>query len=204
MGAMQAFCWAARYPEMVEALLPVCGTASCWPLNQVFLDGVCAALRADATFADGRSGVPPVRGLRAFARAYAGWAYSAAFFRDGLYRELGYHSLEALLEGWEADHLAWDANDLLAMAATWRSSNIAASVDAPDYLSALSRISARTIVMPCDKDAYFTLEECAMEAGAIANSQVRPLVSPFGHCAGAPGRFRRETTMIEQAMFELL
>jgi homoserine O-acetyltransferase len=204
MGAMQAFCWAALYPDMVEALLPVCGTASCWPLNQVFLEGVCAALRADPNFADGRSDDPPERGLRAFARAYAGWAYSAAFFRDGLYRQLGLPSIEALLDAWEADHLAWNADDLLAMAATWRSADIAVSVGAPDYRAALSRISARTIIMPCDTDAYFTLAECEIEAAAIAESRVRPIVSPFGHCAGAPGRFQTETRMIEQAMAELL
>ena len=204
MGAMQALWWVALYPQMVDALLPVCGTASCWPMNQAFLAGVCGALQADARFAGGRYARPPERGLRAFGRAYAGWAYSAAFFREQLYRTLGHDSLEALLQAWEADHLAWDACDLMAMAATWRSADIGSVAVDGAFRTALGRIAARTIVMPCDTDAYFTADECRIEAAAIANSGVRLIRSPYGHCAGAPGRFPRETAMIEAAIGELL
>ena len=63
----------------------------------------------------GRYSVPPERGLRAFGRAYAGWAYSQAFYRHELWRELGFESLEALLDYWEQDHLEQDANDLLCV-----------------------------------------------------------------------------------------
>ncbi len=50
--------------------------------------------------------MPPERGLRAFGRAYAGWAYSQAFYRHELWRELGFESLEALLDYWEQRGLA--------------------------------------------------------------------------------------------------
>ena len=115
MGAQQAYHFAALFPERVENLLAVCGSARTSPHNWVFLEGVKAALLADPEFCDGRYERPPLRGLAAFGRVYAGWAYSQEFFRAALYRELGYRDPAALLEGWAADHAAWDANDLLAM-----------------------------------------------------------------------------------------
>lgn len=53
MGAQQAFQWGALYPEMVQAISPVCGSARTSPHNYLFLEGVKAALVADAAFADG-------------------------------------------------------------------------------------------------------------------------------------------------------
>lgn len=205
LGAIQAYHWAAIYPEMVRNLLPICGAASCWPLNRVFLEGVSAALKADRDFAGGRYLKPPERGLRAFGRAYAGWAYSAAFFRDELYRSLGYKDLGAFLTAWEDEHLAWDANDLLAMLWTWSHADIGTLPGCGrDYRAGLARIRARTIVMPCAQDQYFTLEENRVEVAVLKQAELRPIISPYGHCAGAPGRFANETAQFETAMRELL
>lgn len=72
--------------------------------------------------------MPPVAGLKAFARVYAGWAYSQTFYRDGLYRKLGFDTIEELLRDWEADHVDnWDANDLLAKLATWQKGDVSAN-----------------------------------------------------------------------------
>lgn len=204
MGAMQAYFWAARYPDMVDAALPICGTARCWPMNAVFIEGVKAALLADPAFAGGRYRSPPIEGLKAFGRVYAGWAYSAQFFREERFRELGYDDLEDFLRGWEDDHLSFDACDLLAMLWTWRHGDIADAVDPPDYRTALRRISAVVLAIPCIEDRYFTFEEAMSELRLVKIGQVRPLNSPYGHCAGAPGRFPRESALIDGAISDLL
>ncbi|HEY0210101.1 alpha/beta fold hydrolase [Acerihabitans sp.] len=205
MGAMQAWHWAAAYPAAVRALLPICGSARCWPLNHVFLEGVKAALRADPAFAGGDYASPPLAGLAAFGRVYAGWAYSAAFYRDELYQALHFATREDLLRDWERDHQAWDANDLLCMLRTWQDADAGR---APHYggslQAALAAVSARTIVMPCNTDQYFTQEEAFIEFSWLKQAQWRPLASDYGHCAGAPGRFAAETAVIEQAIRELL
>lgn len=188
LGAMQAWGWAALYPAMVERLLPWCGGARCWPLNRVFLEGVRAALLADP--APGRPA-----GLRAFGRAYAGWAYSAAYYRDELWRTLGFASLEAFLAYWEDDHAGWHADNLLAMLDTWQGA---------DLTPLLPRVTARTLVLAGDSDSYFTEAENRMEAALVPGARVRVIASPAGHCAGAPGRFPRETAMINAALAELL
>src|SRR6478752_3111190 len=111
MGAQQAYHHAALFPERVGSLLAVCGSARTAPHNWVFLEGVKAALLADPDFAGGLYQAPPLRGLGAFGRVYAGWAYSQAFFRERLYERLGHASLEALLAAWERERRDYDAND---------------------------------------------------------------------------------------------
>src|SRR6201996_4803605 len=50
MGAAQSFQWGASYPDMVERILPFMGAARCSRHNFVFLEGVKAALTADAVY----------------------------------------------------------------------------------------------------------------------------------------------------------
>ena len=189
MGGMQSYQWAIHHPERVRRLLPVCATARCWPHNRVFLDGVRAALQADATFNGGDYQQPPEAGLRAFARVYAGWAYSQAFFRRGLYRRLGFDSIEALLRFWEEDHLAQDANDLLAVLDVWQHGDISANAElSGDFDGALARITMPTRMLPCRSDLYFTVEDALHETAAMPGATLQLLDSDWGHIAGGPGR----------------
>ncbi|WP_347058980.1 alpha/beta fold hydrolase [Blastococcus sp. HT6-30] len=203
MGAMQAYEWAASYPDDVEALLPICGAARCSPHNHVFLEGVRAALAADPAFRGGEYGKPPVAGLAAFGRVYAGWAYSRDFFHHGTYRELGYASVQALLDGWAADHAAMDANDLLAMIDTWQSGDVGRGRPG-GYEGALGGVRARTIVMPSTTDAYFTAADSEIEAALVPGAELRPLRSELGHIAGRPGIRAAETAVIAGAVRDLL
>ena len=197
MGAMQAYAWAALFPADVERLLPWCGAARCWPLNRVFLEGLSRTLEADPD--PGKTA-----GLRAFGRSYAGWAYSAAFYREEQWRRLGFASLEAFLLSWEDDHAAWDWRDLAAQLETWRSAAPDELIPGADLASYLGRIRARTVVMACDQDAYFTLAENAIEAALVPGADLEVIRSSFGHCAGAPGREPTAAAQIEAALHRLL
>ena len=125
MAGCQAYQWAAQYPDFVDAILPFCASAKTSTHNYVFLEGVRAALCADQNWNNGDYDSPPVNGLKAFARVYAGWAFSQTFYRDSLFQEIGYETMEDLLIDWENDHVEnWDANNLLAKLATWQASDI--------------------------------------------------------------------------------
>ena len=76
MGAQQAFHWGALFPDRVERIAPICGSAKTSPHNFVFLEGVKAALIADPAWQDGWFATQPVRGFQAFGRVYAGWGLS--------------------------------------------------------------------------------------------------------------------------------
>lgn len=186
MGALQTFQWGASYPDVVERLAPLAGTAKTWPHNFVFLEGVKATLQADAAWKQGWYGEPPAVGLRAVGRVYAGWALSQAFYRQKLYQEFGYQDLEAfLVNDWENDFLTKDANDLLAMLWTWQHADISANdTYKGDFEHALRSISARALVMPSRTDLYFTPEDSAYETGLMPNATFCPIESIWGHTAG--------------------
>lgn len=205
MGAQQAYHLAALFPDCVDGLLAVCGSARTSPHNRVFLEGVKAALLADADFDAGRYTRPPARGLTAFGRVYAGWAYSQAFFRDGLYRRLGFDSIDAVLDAWGADHRGYDANDLLAVLHTWQRADVSDNpAYAGDVTRALGAIRARAIVMPSSTDLYFPPEDSALEVRAMPNAELRILETDFGHVGGGPDRVPEATAFIEAALRELL
>ena len=189
MAGCQAYQWGAQFPDMVEAILPFCASARTSPHNVVFLEGVKAALQADCAFDGGDYTAAPQTGLKAFGRVYAGWAYSQTFYREHLYRDLGFESLEELLQYWEQDHLAWDANDLLAKLWTWQHGDISANdLYRGDFEAALGAIRARAILVPCTTDLYFPPEDNEIEARLMPNAELRPFSSPWGHCVATPGR----------------
>ena len=87
---------------MVERILPFCGSAKTSLHNIVFLEGVKAALQADAAWKRGWYDEQPAIGLRAVGRVYAGWGLSQAFYREKVYLQYGYSSLEDfLIAFWE-------------------------------------------------------------------------------------------------------
>jgi homoserine O-acetyltransferase/O-succinyltransferase len=205
MGAIQVYQHAASFPARVERLLAIGGAARASPHNRVFLEGVKAALLADPDFAGGHYAAAPRRGLAAFGRVYAGWAYSPAFFREGLYRELGHASPEALLSAWADEHAACDANDLLAMLHTWQRADISANATYEgDFERALAAIEARAIVMPVSTDLYFPPEDSQREVSRMRRAELRVIDSPWGHVAAGPDRNPAATALIEAAIRDLL
>ena len=189
MAGCQAYEWGAQFPDMAEAILPFCASARTSPHNKVFLEGVKAALTADAAFASGDYTAPPEVGLRAFGRVYAGWAYSQTFYRERMHRELGFETWEELLLDWERDHLEWDANDLLAKLRTWQLGDISANARYQgDFERALGAIQARAILVPCTTDLYFPPEDNAIEARHMPNAAFRPFDCAWGHCVASPSR----------------
>lgn len=205
LGGMQAYQWAAMYPDRTRRLLAYCSAAKTSVYNAVFLDALKACIEADHRWRPGRCSARPDLGIRAFARVYAGWAYSHEFYRDGLYRMLGFATLEALLQSWEDEHLALDANDLLAMLETWRHANIAANAQfSGDSDRALRAIRARTILLPCSTDRYFPPVDNEEEARRIPDCELRILDSPYGHCALSPGRVESAMSFLDRCIREIL
>nr|WP_282022172.1 alpha/beta fold hydrolase [Ruegeria faecimaris] len=206
MAGCQSYQWAAQYPDMVQAILPFCASAKTSPHNFVFLDGVKAALCADQNWNGGNYDSPPEAGLKAFGRVYAGWAFSQTFYREGLYEQLGFQSIEELMQDWEQDHVqSWDANNLLAKLATWQTGDISAGpLYNGDYKLALGAIKARAILMPCTQDLYFPPEDNEIEAHHMPNAIFRPYDSPWGHCAANPGNDKGFAAQLDVNIRELL
>jgi len=206
MGAQQALHWGALCPKRVARVAAVCGSAKTSQFNRVFLEGIQAALCADPAWNGHRFTSTPERGLRAMARVYAGFAMSQAFYREQIYLQLGYESLEDyLVRDWEAGFLKRDANNLISMIETWKQSDISANeVYRGDLARALSAIEARTLVMPGTTDFYFTAEESRAEARQIPRARFCPIPSIWGHRAGNPMKSPADEAFIKAAVAQLL
>lgn len=206
MAGCQAYQWAAQYTDMVDAILPFCASARTSPHNIVFLEGVKAALCADQDWNDGHYTSPPVRGLRAFGTAYAGWAFSQAFYRNGLYRQCGFATPQELMDDWAEDHANnWDANNLLAKLRTWQLGDISANpLYEGDFERALAAIRARAILIPCTTDLYFPPADNEIEARHMPNADLRPFASDWGHCVASPGNEPKFAAFLDECIRELL
>lgn len=205
MAGCQSFQWAAQYPDMVDSILPFCASSKTAEHNWVFLEGVKAALAADSVYDNGNYQTPPEKGLKAFGRIYAGWAFSQTFYREKLYKTMGFDSAEALLQDWEQDHLNWDANDLLCKLATWQAGDISQQSEYNgDFAKALASIKARCIIIACDNDLYFRPEDNQIEAQQIANAELRVYESPWGHCVASPGNDPEFQQYLDNAISELI
>lgn len=206
MGAQQALHWGAIFPDRVDRICAVCGSARTSVHNRVFLEGVRAALTGDPSWQGDHFSDHPRRGLRAMGRVYAGWAMSQAFYREKLYEQVGYASLEDfLVRSWEANFLRRDAHDLLASLDTWLASDISDNeIYQGDLPKALGAISARTLVMPSRTDLYFTPEDSRLETAMMPNAEFRPIESIWGHRAGNPTLSPADEAFLREAVAELL
>jgi len=200
LGGMQALEFAARYPRAVSAVLALCSAARCSEVNRVFLDGVDAVLGVDAVgdAPDGRA----ARALNAFGRVYAGWAYSEEFFREAHYRDLGYRDPADVVASWGRDHEAYDARDLRASLDMWRRADLGRHRGGLG--PGLGAVRARTVLMPCATDSYFTLAENEHEFGFLPDGELSVLRSPLGHVAGRPGVRPREQAAVDECLRRLL
>lgn len=163
---------------MVERIAPFAGSAKTSPHNFVFLEGVKAALTADAAWNNGWYESQPKKGIRSAARVYAGWGFSQPFYRQELWRQLGFHSLEDFLVGfWEGFWLKRDANNMLAMLWTWQNADISDNhIFNKDLKAALNAIKAKSVVIAPNIDLYFPKEDNMWEVQQMKSAKLAKYV----------------------------
>ncbi|KAK1144623.1 hypothetical protein N8T08_004926 [Aspergillus melleus] len=225
MGAAQSYQWATQYPDMMDLVVPFCGSARTALHNQVFLEGEKSALLAAKHLSSAGSGNGRLLegnqtmtawsdnerqiGLKAFARGYAGWGFSQTFYRQKLYETvLGFKGLEDFLQNfWEVWALSKDPENLLTMLQTWQNGDV--SRQAPyngDFEKAMASIRAKTLVMPAKTDLYFPPEDSENEVACMKPGigTLRVIPSIWGHWAGGPGDSKADVKWIDERLREFL
>ncbi len=195
MGALQAYHWAALFPDLVERIVVNCGVARTAVHNQVFLRSLMATLEAAPQhLGNGRFSTEPRAAKRAFGRIYAAWGLSQDFYRAGLHLaagptpNLGAPDLDSFLKtDWEDRFAARPAANLYAQLRTWDAADISANgLYDGDLGAALRAIQARVLLMPGDTDLYFRTADNEAELRYLATASLRPIPSIWGHRAGNP------------------
>ncbi|HIF85749.1 MAG TPA: alpha/beta fold hydrolase [Gammaproteobacteria bacterium] len=204
MGAQQAFQWAVSYPEFMDNVVGICGSAVEYPHGVVRLEGFKSAIMADAAYDGGNYTEPPTIGLRAGGTHWASWGTSQEWFRTELYRDMGLDSTQALVEWWQQLVLSWDANDLIALANTWQGNDVGDTQGFNgDSELALGSIQARVLYMPSATDMYFHIDALRQEAQFIPGVQFTVMPSLWGHSAGA-GSSSDDVLFMNNAIREFL
>lgn len=192
MGGQQTYYWACMYPEFVKNAIVTCGSAKTSGHNYTFLEGPKTALMNSVDYADGEykaKGIKPLRGLRAFGRAYCAWLTSGAWFRERHWEKtLGYKNIEDYIKGQaETAFEGWDAEDVLVLARMWQAGDVGTTRDDGDYTKALESIKARVLVMPASTDQYFLAADSEVEMKYLRKAELAPIDTVWGHIAGGGG-----------------
>jgi homoserine O-acetyltransferase len=213
MGALQAYHWAALFPDSVDRIVVNCGVARTAIHNQVFLRSLMATLEAAPEhIGNGRFSSEPVAAKRAFGRIYAAWALSQDFYRAGLHLatgpqpNLGAPDLETFLRtDWEDRFGGRPAANLYAQLRTWDAADISKN---PIYLGNLERalraIRARVLLMPGDTDLYFRVADNEAELPYLQHAELKPIPSIWGHRAGNPAMNPTDARFIKDAVRDWL
>ena len=213
MGALQAYHWAALFPDDVARVVVNCGVARTAVHNQVFLQSLMATLEAAPQhIGNGRFSAEPGPAKRAFGRIYAAWALSQDFYRAGLHLasapppNLGAPDLETFLRtDWEDRFGARRAADLYAQLRTWEAADISANAHYHgDLTRALRTVLARVLLMPGETDLYFRVADNAAERPHLAHAELLPIPSIWGHRAGNPVANPADAGFIRQAVRDWL
>jgi homoserine O-acetyltransferase len=213
MGALQAYHWAALFPDVVDRIVVNCGVARTAVHNQVFLRSLMATLEAAPEHVgDGRFSAEPVAAKRAFGRIYAAWALSQDFYRAGLHLasgpqpNLGAPDLDTFLRtDWEERFGARPAANQYAQLRTWDAADISANpLYAGDLQQALRSISARVLLMPGETDLYFRVADNAAELPYLAHAELKPIPSIWGHRAGNPATNPADARFVKDAVRDWL
>ncbi|WP_068621490.1 alpha/beta fold hydrolase [Paenibacillus tuaregi] len=205
MGGIQAYQWGASYPDMVERIAPFASVAKTWPQTYVVLEGMKAALMAAVRFDSSRLNQLTSTDMRAVGRVYAGWGVSQAFYREELYREMGFDSLTDFIVGvWENSFMQMDPHNVLAMLWTGQNADISANPSYNgDFDRALGSIKALACVMPGSTDLFCPADDNEYEAKLIPNATFNPIKSIWGHFAGR-GINRADNQFIDDNLKRLL
>jgi homoserine O-acetyltransferase/O-succinyltransferase len=204
MGAIQAYHWAALFPDLVERAFVVCGSARTAVHNKVFLSGLLRTLEAAPEYLGaGRFSAEPTATIRAFAHIYAGWGLSQDFYRAELWRtELGAPDLDSFIRtDWEDSFAEHRAANLYAQALSWYHADISAG---GDLAAALGAISARVLLLPGETDLYFRVADNATELPHLAHGELRPIPSIWGHRAGSPFGIPADFAFLKTAVADWL
>jgi homoserine O-acetyltransferase/O-succinyltransferase len=177
MGAQQAYEWAVRFPDKVERVAAIAGTARTSQHNLQFVRSLIEAITSDPAWKGGEysSYEEVAAGVRRHANLWGLMGLSVDFWRQELWLMLGFESLEAFRSGFLEGYFSlMDPNALLCHADKWQHADVARHTGG-DLAAALGRITARTYVLPVDTDLLALVGDCAGEQALIPGSELRVL-----------------------------
>jgi len=205
MSGQQAYHWGALYPDFVERICCICGSAKTSPHNWVYLNGYKTIMECAEGWQDGNCATWPPRLLTAVVNLAATMAWSQDWYRASAFDRMGATNLREFLKATESFFAPWVPADLYHQTLTWMAADVSAHPTFNGDLSAaLAAIKARALVMPSDTDMYFRVADNEAEVAQMPNAELKVIHSMWGHVAGMPGLSPSDDAFIDDAVKHLL
>ena len=184
MGGQQVYEWAVAFPGAIERAAIIAATARISLHQQVFVETLTEAITSDPAWQGGwyASGLDVRAGMDRMARIVATAGWSAEFYQTERWQSvIGMSSLDDFINGvMKAYFEPMDPNALLSQMHKWRRADVARHAQG-DLTQALSRITARTMIMPISHDLFFPVQECQADCDLVPGAVLRVIHSPEGH-----------------------
>ncbi len=183
-GGLQTYEWAVRYAPMVKRVAAIATAPKPSPWTRLWLLTLIEEPHTSdpaynrGFYADQKS---MHAGLRRQAHGTALTLPPHNFYRDELWKQLGFSSLEDFISRfWEAFWLPQDPNDLIVQA---RKARAADPSQGGDLDAALKSITAKVAVIAFTVDPMFPPDEGKVDAARIPGATFLEVPSIFGHLA---------------------
>lgn len=182
VGALQTYEWAVRFPQMVERMASIAGAPQPSPWTLLWLQSVIEEpITSDPAWNNGfyAAAQDVQAGLRRQARYMTLTLPPVGYLRPEILSALGFGSVDDFLRGFfEGFMIGQDPNNLLCQA---RKARFADPAQGGDLQAALSRITAKTVIVAFTGDVMFGPQDCRRHAERIAGARYREVTTTSGH-----------------------
>lgn len=204
VGALQAYEWAIRFPDMVKCLASIAGAPKPSDWTKLWLRTVFEEpITSDPVWNEGFCAGPQVTHapLRHAAHEMAMTLVPHRLYREELWRSAGFASVDDFIRRiFEGFTRLQDPCNLISQV---RKTSTADPSAGGDLAAALSRITAETFVFAFTGDPMFPPEECKMDADRIPHAKFREINSIGGHLATF-ALFEQDRQAVDDAIQEAL
>lgn len=201
MSGQQAYHWGALYPDLVKRMCCICGSAKTSAHNWVMLDVYRAAFESMPGWHRNSVEDWPPGYLGLFASFAATMVHSQDWYREARYKVLGAETPADYIAGAVGLFSSWKPMDFHAQVRTWMAADVSDNTTFNgDLDAALASISIPALIMPCDTDMYFRVEDNAAEVARMPNAELKVIHSSWGHMAGMPGLSPADDAFIDAAL----
>ena len=205
MSGQQAFHWGAVYPDFVKRICSICGSAKTSPHNWLYLNAYKTAIESAEDWGNDSFETWPKALLPVMASIGATMLWSQDWYREGRYRTAGAETPEEIVAAVVSLFETWLPANLYAQTLTWMAADVSDNeVFNGDLDAALGAIRARALLMPCDTDMYFRVEDNEAELAKMPNAELKVIRSSWGHMAGLPGASPADDAFVDAALQDLL
>jgi homoserine O-acetyltransferase len=205
MSGQQAYHWGAYYPDFVERICCICGSARTSPHNWLYLNGYKTIMECAEGWEGGNCATWPPRLRTAVTALATTMAWSADWYRASGFELMGAKSLDEFVGMVEDLFATWMPADLYHQTLTWMAADVSAHPRFQgDLAQALGAIKARALIMPCDTDMYFAVADNEAEVARMPNAELKIIHSMWGHIAGMPGFNADDDAFVSEAVGQLL